>query len=80
MADLEAVLLQLTRHGNPRLSLHDTGWHCRIDMHVAAAGAQFTVASDFNQVTPLSAAEQCAERSDAMLRGFSDGTKAITHG
>jgi hypothetical protein len=50
-------------------------------MHVAAAGASFTVRSDFDLITPIIAAEQCAERIATMLRGFGAGeTKAITHG
>jgi hypothetical protein len=81
VADLETILLKLARHGEPRLSLHDSGWHCAVDMHVAAVGAKFSVSTDFKQATPLNAAEQCAERIEAMLCGFSSrNEKAITHG
>jgi hypothetical protein len=79
MADLETLLMQVAQHGKPSIHLLDNGWYCYVDMHVAAAGAKFQVASDFKQSTPLSAAEQCAERIDAMLRGFSANPKAITH-
>jgi hypothetical protein len=81
VADLETVLAQLAKHGKPSVSMLMGGWHCSVDMHVAAAGANFTVRSDFGLATPIIAAEQCAERVATMLRGFGTGdTKAISHG
>lgn len=81
MADLETTLAQLAKHGLPTICALENGWHCSVNMHVAAAGATFTVRSDFGLATPIIAAEQCAERIDTMLRGFGTGdTKAITHG
>jgi len=81
MAGLETLLTQLAEHGKPSLSMLNGGWHCSVEMHVAAAGASFTVRSDFGLTTPISAAEQCAERIATMLHGFGGGeTKAIAHG
>lgn len=81
MDELETTLMKLAQHGTPRVSLHTGGWYCAVDMYVKAAGSKFEVASTFKNPTPLSAAQQCAERVDAMLRGFaSDNPKAITHG
>lgn len=81
MADIETVLAQLAKHGLPSLCALENGWHCSVNMYVAAAGATFTVRSDFGLSAPLIAAEQCVERIDAMLRGFgTDHTKAIHHG
>lgn len=81
MADLETVLAQLTKHGKPAVSMLKGGWHCSVDMYVAATGASFTVRSDFGMSTPLTAAQQCGDRIDTMLRNIGGSeTKAITHG
>ena len=79
MADLETVLMQMSRHGRPKLFLQQSGWYCSVDMFVAAVGAKFDVASDFGKPSALSAAEECAARIETMLCQFSDNAKAITH-
>ena len=81
MCDLETTLSLLARHGRPSLSQMSNGWYCNVDMHVAAVGAQFKVASNFDCPGPLAAADQCLERIHTMLRSFgTDTTKAISHG
>lgn len=66
MDDLQHLLLDLAEHGHPRLILFDGGWYCSIEMHVAAKGASFKIASDFNHPSPLAAALQCDERVRAV--------------
>lgn len=67
-ADLEGVLAWLEKFGKPGVTKLDRGWHSNIDMHVSSVGATFKVASEFAHPTPLSAAQQCAERVVQTLR------------
>lgn len=82
MADLETTLSLLATHGRPKLFQMDGGtWYCCVDMHVAAKGAAFKVASEFNCPCALSAADQCLDRIYTMLGSFgADAVRAITHG
>jgi hypothetical protein len=80
VADLESILTKLAQRGAPAIRMMDGEWYCYVEMYVNAAGAKFKVASSFKHPSALSAAMECAERIDAMLRGFPDGAKAITHG
>lgn len=59
---VEEILDNLCRFGRPRLNRMDDGWVCSCEMHVAAAGATFTVRSEFDHKTQLGAVRQCAER------------------
>lgn len=59
---LEATLLALARWGRPRLSMTDRGWHCAIDVFVAAEGVSFEAKSDFTHSTPLEAAQESLNR------------------
>jgi len=59
---LDDALIDMCRYGQPRLSLLDGGWYCKIAMHVAAKGASFDIASDFGQRTPREAVDQCRAR------------------
>jgi hypothetical protein len=81
MADLETTISLLARHGRVHLSQLDDGrWWCKVNMHVAAAGASFKVDSDL-MPGPLSAADQCLDRIYTMLHSYgSPGAKAISHG
>lgn len=63
---LEDLLKLATKFGMLRLSMHDNGWYCAIDMHVSAVGAAFKVASDFGQATPKAAVLQCIDRVNAL--------------
>ncbi|ODV27863.1 MAG: hypothetical protein BGP10_15815 [Rhodanobacter sp. 68-29] len=58
--------------------MDDGGWYCYVDMHVAAKGAAFKVASDFNCPGALSAADQCLDRIHAMLNSF-DVNMSVNH-
>ena len=81
MDELETILMKLAQHGQPGVRMMDGEWYCNVEMYVKAAGANFKVSSTFKHPTALSAAQQCAERVDAILRGFStDAPKAIAHG
>jgi len=59
---LEEMLEQLSRFGQPRVSLLSRGWHAHITMHTSAAGAQFEVQSDFGHRTPAAAVDQLRNR------------------
>jgi hypothetical protein len=65
---LTELLEALCAAGKPRLARMDHGWLCSIDMHVAAAGTEFKIRSEFDRETPLAAARQCAERVIQTLR------------
>lgn len=69
--DLEFILLNLQSVGKPRLHCHDDMlWSCSVNMHVPNAGTTFEVRSEFNMVSPLAAARQCAERVLKTLSQF----------
>ena len=65
---LEELMMYMVRYGRPRLSLHDGGWYCKVEMNTNAKGTQFDVASEFNQPTPLHAARMCHERIITALK------------
>jgi hypothetical protein len=65
---LDEILDALCAAGKPRVARMDHGWLCSIDMHVAAAGTEFKIRSEFDCETPLAAARQCAERVIQTLR------------
>ena len=60
--DLEELMTYMIRYGRPRMSYHDKGWYCKVEMNTNTKGTQFDVASDFDQPTPLHAARMCHER------------------
>lgn len=68
--DLQEMLLFLIRYGRPRLSYHDGGWYCKVEMNTNTKGTQFDIASEFNHPTPISAAKQCQERIDNALKAL----------
>lgn len=61
-SSVEAMLEQLCRVGKPRISRMNDGWLCSVDMHVAAAGTEFKIRSEFDCPTPFQAAQQCTDR------------------
>lgn len=61
-AGLEERLEWLTRFGKPRVCFDGKGWSAHMEMHVANAGAEFTVRSEFNMDTPSAALDQCITR------------------
>ncbi len=61
-SSVEMMLIQLCRVGKPRISRIDNSWVCAVDMHVAAAGTEFKIRSEFDCETPFKAAQQCTER------------------
>jgi hypothetical protein len=66
--DLESMLQKLCIVGKPRVSRMDDGWVCAVDMHVAAAGTEFKIRSEFDCETAFKAAQQCTERVVATLK------------
>jgi len=59
---LEEMLDQLSRVGKPTVALMSCGWYAYIEMHTAAAGAEFKVHSDFDHATPTAAVDQLRDR------------------
>lgn len=68
--DLEELMVYMIRYGKPRLSLHDGGWYCKVEMNTNTKGTQFDVASEFNQPTPLHAARMCNERIENAMKAL----------
>lgn len=69
--DLESVLMELERHGQPKLSQMSRGWWCRIEMNVNASGASFEVESEIRHQRPLDAAAECLYRVRKALEALS---------
>lgn len=65
---LEHLLETMCKFGSPRVSKTTSGWYCSCDMHTATAGTSFEVKSEFNNATPLKAAQQCAQRIVEVLK------------
>jgi len=73
--DLESLLLQLAKYGQPRLGQYGTnsrGWHCSLDLFIPGEGVKMEVKSDHSSadMTPMEAATQCAERLQGVLEGI----------
>jgi hypothetical protein len=76
LSTLEAVLMDLTKYGKPRVSCQDgMTWYCAVDVFVTGTGIDFKVASDFQQITPLNAAQQCHERLREAMKNIADKVK-----
>lgn len=76
MADLETLLLAMTAHGKPAVSLTTSGWHCRVEMTVPHVGVGVTVTSEYRHVTPLEAAQTCMDR----IRAVASNSPRVDHG
>lgn len=68
--ELEELLTYMIRYGRPRLSYHDKGWYCKVEMNTNTEGTQFDVASDFDQPTALQAARMCHERITTAMKAL----------
>jgi len=68
--NLDDVLLDMSRYGQPKLSMHDNGWYCWIKMHVTSQGATFEVASEFGHQSPRAAVDECRARIVATIKQF----------
>lgn len=66
--DLNDLLLEMCRYGEPIVVKLRSGWFCRIDMRVASTGTEFKVASDFGHATPMGAVEDCHARIVAAVK------------
>lgn len=66
--DLESTLQNLCRVGKPRVSYVSDGWVCAVDMHVAAAGTEFKIRSEFDCESPFKAVNECTQRVVATLK------------
>jgi hypothetical protein len=67
---LEAALVALTSVGNPRVTKHDTGWYCVLELFVTVPGAKFKVDSDFKNTTPSEAVHKVIERLAELYSKF----------
>lgn len=68
--DLNALLIELSRWGRPRLGMYSDAWHCNIEVSVSMVGAKFDVSSDFKQATPLAACLMCRDRLHEALKNL----------
>ena len=58
-ASLEDLLIELSKYGRPRVSKHDNGWHCGIDVFVTGKGTEFSCKSGFREPTATIATVIC---------------------
>lgn len=63
-------MIGLLQYGKPRVSYVGEGWYASVEMNTPALGTNFTVASDFSNPSPLSAARQCAERVQLAMKMY----------
>lgn len=69
---LESALVGLRRFGKPWLfTTSDGNWRCKVEMHVAAAGASFAIQSE-PMNTPSLAVQQCRQRIDETLKIYKE--------
>lgn len=59
---LEQILEELSRYGQPHVTMSDRGWWSAIDMHVSAKGATFNIRSASGHKSAWAAAAECLER------------------
>lgn len=64
---LEGILENLSNYGRPSLSLHDRGWHARLNVFVTGKGVEFDVKSEFTHATPKDAVNTLTDRLDKAL-------------
>ena len=60
--DLEVLLIDFLKYGEPSLWKMDKGWYCKVEMRVMSLGTTFQVKSDHDNKTPLNAVIQCRKR------------------
>lgn len=63
--ELLDALLDLEKYGLPRLGKFGSSWNCAVEMNTVHLGAQFTIRSEFDHRSPVTAALQCLERAIA---------------
>lgn len=66
---LEEILSTMQRVGSPRLGCMNNEWYCACDMHITTPGGTFTVRSDYNHISPVSAARECLQRVAKAMEG-----------
>ena len=69
--DLEPLLNEMCRYGEPAISRMRKGWWVRCDMHVAAEGTTFKIESE---ILPslLTASQQCMDRIQKTLTQYKE--------
>jgi len=75
--ELEEILIELHRFGFPNVFCNKDGWRVSVDVHVNATGAKFDVGSDFKHHSPSSAASECLQRVQIIMRGFGGSPLAV---
>lgn len=69
-AALEQLLVEMAKHGKPRLSMVGDGWFCCVEMNTNTTGTSFEVKSDFSMPTPTAATTQCRDRIAAAMKAI----------
>lgn len=65
-AAMEAMLLDLAKHGKPTLVLFDQGWGCWLSYQDRSKGISIEVKSSFRHEAPSSAVAEVVERLYAL--------------
>lgn len=65
-AEMEAMLLDLARHGKPSLCLFDDGWFCWLSFQDRSKGITIEVKAGFRHETPSLAVAEVVERLYAL--------------
>jgi len=66
-ADLETLLVYVSRFGKPRLSRMSRGWFATIEMNTNQEGSTFKIESNMDHKTPTIAAMVMVERMHKSL-------------
>lgn len=69
--NLEQLLQELSKYGNPRVSKMKSGWYAAVDMFVVGRGVEFKIDSEFKS-DHVTAAKECLDRVYAALTSLKD--------
>jgi len=75
---VEAILIELESIGNPRLAKMEGGWYASLKLIIAADGANFEIATEFDNATPLLAMQVLRQRVVDVLDKTQDSHKLLT--
>ena len=66
--NIEQMLDELAKYGEPRLSLMKSGWFAVCDLRIRVDCGDFEIRSEYGHETHISALSECLERVVAVLR------------
>jgi len=71
--DLNAMLLEMQKYGEPCIYRMSEGWFCKVEMRVSAIGVNFECKSSYKCKTPLDAVNECNDRIKEALKMIGGG-------